>query len=224
MRKLLAIVLALCLMSIPCFAEETDLSVYTWITLGSTDRGISFPVPQNAEFIAPSDEERAAGVITVCSNDDFTLHLQSFASATTPWEDFKNSVLNDTTVKTEFFGEEQNVLYIKNAAPTADSTLATIALDGLDGHIYKIMLFAGIDKNIAPEATVWEIAQTIAAHTRQIDFSALPAREPAAADESSETPAQETTAAETASDAPAQETAAEASSESPAQESTASGT
>ena len=177
MKKIVLIVLMFCLLGTLCLAEDVELMPEDWAFLGYTYGGITFPVPQDVEFYELTSQEQAMGIIVICYNDDFTLQLREFDPSQMTLDEFEKKMLDEPTAEVSFWGENQNVMYVRNTAPTGDSELVSIALNGLDGNLYKISIFTGYDEDYSPDASVWEIAQTVANSTSQMDFSQWPLEE-----------------------------------------------
>jgi hypothetical protein len=171
MKKALYLLLILCMLLSPCLAENMEETPEGWIYMGYTYGGITFLVPDDMETLELTLQEQEAGIILVGYTEDFTLQLRCITPETFTWNDLQDMLLNEPTAEVALIGEEKNVLYYINTAPTADSELVGIALNGLDGNMYKISIFTGFYEDYRSDAPVWEIAQTIAASTRQMDFS-----------------------------------------------------
>lgn len=174
MKKMFSIILILCLLGFPCLAENFESLPEDWFFMGYTYGGITFPVPRNISFLELSSQQQAAGVVVICYNDDFMLQLRGFSPSEMTWDKFRQRMLGEPTAEVSLLGENQDILYVRNTAATATSELANIALKGLDGNLYKISIFTGSDEDASPDARAWEIAQTIAAYTSQMDFSEWP--------------------------------------------------
>lgn len=177
MKKIFSILLVLCLLGTSCLAEEAELLPEGWAFLGYTYGGITFPVPMDVEFYELTPQEQAMGIILICYNDEFTLQLRGFSPKQMTWEEFKKKMLAEPTAEVSLLGEDQSIMYVRNTTSTADSELVSIALNGLDGNLYKISIFTGVDEDYSPDASVWEIAQTVAGYTSQMDFLQWPLQE-----------------------------------------------
>ncbi|MBE5787402.1 MAG: hypothetical protein E7324_07680 [Clostridiales bacterium] len=177
MKKGILLLLALCMLALPCVAEEAKLLPDEWMYVGYTNGGVTFPIPENLEIAQLTAQEQAAGIILVGYHWDITLQLRVFSPEVMTWEDFKTTIEAEATADVQFLGADGSILYYRNTAPSASSELAGIALTGLDGRLYKISVFTGMMEDFSPEAKVWEMAELIAAHTSQMDFSQWPLKE-----------------------------------------------
>ena len=180
MKKMLYLLLILCLLSSPCLAESIEETPEGWLYLGYTHGGITFLVPDNMETLELTPQEEAAGIILVGYNEDFTLQLRCFTPEALTWDAFQEIILDEPSANVEWLGEEKNILCYTNTVPNANSELVGIALNGLDGSMYKISIFTGFSEDYSADAPVWEIARTIATSTSQMDFSQWPLQEEAA--------------------------------------------
>lgn len=177
MKKLLAIVLILCFLAFPCFAENMESLPEDWFFIGYSYGGITFPVPDDTEFYELSEQDQENGFILLCYNQDFTLQLRCFISDEITFDEFKAIMLGESTAEVSYLDEAETILYVKNIHPTADSELVGISMNGLDGNMYKISIFTGMDEDCSTGAKVWEIANTISAFTSYMDFSDWPLQE-----------------------------------------------
>ena len=134
-------------------------------------------IPEDLEIAQLTAQEQVAGIILVGYHWDITLQLRVFSPEVMTWEDFKTTIEAEATADVQFLGADGSILYYRNTAPSASSELAGIALTGLDGRLYKISVFTGMMEDFSPEAKVWEMAELIADHTSQMDFSQWPLKE-----------------------------------------------
>ena len=174
MKKFLTLMLLLALMAAPCFAQEIVETPEGWVYLGYAPGGVSFLVPDDLESQPLSDKQQEAGVIVVSSNMDCTLTLRCFPPEFLTWEDLLAMVQQEPNVEVTLRGEAENILCYRNTVPTANVELYGIALTGLDGNLYKLSIFTGVDGDFSEDAPVWDIAEFIAQNSSQVDFSQWP--------------------------------------------------
>ncbi|MBE5780093.1 MAG: hypothetical protein E7331_12295 [Clostridiales bacterium] len=177
MKKMIVVVLLLCLQVFPCFAESIESLPEDWYFVGYTYGGITFPVPDDVEFFELSEQDKANGIILVCFNQDFTLQLRQFAPSDITWDEFTEIMAGESSADVSYLDEAKSILHVKNTSPTANSELVSISMNGLDGNMYKISIFTGMDEDCSAGARVWECAQTVSAYTRYMDFSDWPLQE-----------------------------------------------
>ena len=175
MRKTLVCLLALLLLCTSAYAEEPVPAPEGWFFFGYTFGGITYAVPGDYEAWPPSDEEKAAGIITVGGNRDFTIQLRCFPPEAITYDGFVARISAEPTAQmsTRMVGEAEIVFY-RNTNPNERSELYGIALTGLDGLLYKISIFTGADGAFGEDARVWEIVDVLAPTVRQMDFSEWP--------------------------------------------------
>ena len=183
MKKLLAIVLILCLQSFPCFAENIESLPEDWFFIGYSYGGITFPVPDDTEFYELSEMDKENGFILICFNQNFTLQLRRFSPDEITFDEFKEIMFSESAAEVSYLDETGTILHVKNTHPTATSELVGISMNGSDGNMYKISIFTGMDEDCSPEAKVWEIANTVSAFTSYKDFSDWPLQEDTSASE-----------------------------------------
>ena len=179
MKKLLVLTLILGLLVFSCAAENADFPPEDWFFIGYTYGGVTFPVPRDTQFYELTPQEQAMGIIVLCFNDDYMLQLRGFAPEALTWESYREKVLAEETALVSYLDEKESILCVQNTAPDANTELVGIALNGLDGNLYKVSIFTGADEDFSPDAAVWEIAQTVAAYTSQMDFSTWPLQDAA---------------------------------------------
>ncbi|MBR4081462.1 MAG: hypothetical protein IKK21_06735 [Clostridia bacterium] len=171
LKKLLSFFLFLILSIAPCCADTIAPLPEGWMYAGYTYGGITFPVPADVVPYELSDQEQAMGIVLVCYNADFMLQLRRFTPNELSWEQYRDLMLGTSTAQVRYSGDDQRVLCVTNTMPSPDSELVGIALNGLDGNLYKISIFTGFDGDCSPNAVVWDIAQIIADYTSQMDFA-----------------------------------------------------
>lgn len=176
MKKLLALVL-LVLLCAGAMAEGVSPNPEGWSYVGYTHGGITFLVPEDMELWQLTDEEEAAGFVLMGGSDDFTLQLRCFTPDVMPLADFRERILAEPTSEVSFTGENGSILCYRNTRPTSQSELYGIVLEGLDGNMYKISIFTGVDGDCSPGAKVWEIARVIGESAATMDFSDWPIEE-----------------------------------------------
>ena len=175
MKKILICLLALMLLCASAYAEEPLYAEDGWSYFGYSFGGITYAIPNDYEEWPPSAEEKAAGIITIGGNRDFTIQLRCFPPEAITYDGFVELVKNEPTAElsTRTVGDAE-IIYYRNTSPSEYSELYGIALTGLDGMLYKISIFTGMDGTFGDDASVWEIAETIASTVRQQDFSDWP--------------------------------------------------
>lgn len=171
LKKLLTIIVILVLTALPCFADTIATLPEGWMYAGYTHGGITFPVPADVVPYDLSEQELAMGIVLICYNADFMLQLRRFTPSELTWEQYRELMLGAATAEVRYSGDDPSILCVKNTVPSPDSELVGIALNGLDGNLYKISIFTGFDEDCSPDAIVWDIAQIIADYTSQMDFA-----------------------------------------------------
>ena len=177
MKKLIAIILILCLQAFPCFAENIGTLPENWFFIGYSYGGITFPVPGDTQFFELSKKDIESGIILIGFNQDFTLQLRCFTPDEITFDDFKEIMLGVPTAEVSYLDEDETILHVINTHPTASSELVGISMKGSDENMYKISIFTGINEDFNAEAKVWEISDTISAFTSYMDFSDWPLQE-----------------------------------------------
>ncbi len=103
---------------------------------------------------------------------DFTIQMRVFQPEELSYDDFKAIIEQESTaeVSTRTDNDSEILLY-RNTRPNAYSELYGIAITGLDGLLYKISIFTGVDEVFGADAPVWAISETVAQTVRHQDFS-----------------------------------------------------
>jgi len=166
------ILIALCLSN--AIAEDWTplLAEDGWTYIGYTYAGITFAVPKDYYSFELTEDDVEDGFVLIGGNDDFTLQMRVFQSEDVDYDTFKAMIERERTaeISTRMDGDSEILAY-RNTRPNAYSELYGIALAGLDGLLYKISIFTGVDEKYGQDAPVWGIAETIAQSTRHQDFS-----------------------------------------------------
>lgn len=174
MRKLLLLVLFLSLMSIPACAQEWTMAPDGWVNMAYVYGGIDFIVPEDFETWELYQSEMEMGYILMGANPDFTLQIRGFTPEQITVEAFQEMLEGIPDAEMSLKETETGkILYYQNTAPTSDSELFGIVMDGIDGNIYKISIFTGEDGDCSKEAKVWSIAQAISQSVNIKDFSQI---------------------------------------------------
>lgn len=184
MKKLLAILMLLCLL-MPAYAELPDgleLNPEGWFWTGIVEGGFSFLLPNDTYSWELTDVQQAAGILLVAGNDDFTLQVRRFEPEQLTLDQMAEILENEPTADTEILDMDgSTVIRYRNTGASATSELYGVVFNGMDGKLYKISFFTGVDEDFSPEAPVWEIAAYIADSLMVVDFSDWPIAEEAAA-------------------------------------------
>ena len=174
-KRHILIVLTLIALCLSCaLAESPDPYVPEdgWIYAGYIYGGVAFAVPGDyAAFDIPEDDA-ANGVVILGGNEDFTLQMRVFPPEVLDYGTFRAMIEAERTAEVSTrMDDGSEITVYRNTRPSAWSELYGIALTGLDGLLYKISIFTGVDEEYGEDAPVWEIARTIGQTARHQDFS-----------------------------------------------------
>ena len=177
MKRILRIMLpALVVLLLPCVAiaggDDLLQADEGWAYVGYTYGGVTFPVPADYVDFGVDATDQTQGYVLIGGSTDFTLQMRVVQPEQMTYEQFKARTQEEPTADwhTRMDGEREILIY-RNMVPSGQSELYGIAMTGLDGLLYKISIFTGIDEDFSSDAPVWQIAETIGAHVRHQDFS-----------------------------------------------------
>lgn len=175
MKRLLIILMTLLLCS-PVLAETVDLPVQLnpegWRYMGYTPAGVTFLIPEDTQSYPLSDAERAAGIVFLGANAEYTVQLRRFEPDQMDLAAFQLMLRFTPDAQVEIReAEGGQIIVYRNPDPTGVSELVGIALTGTDGCMYKISIFTGMDEDCSTNAPVWTIAAQIADSVSIVDYS-----------------------------------------------------
>lgn len=177
--KRLIVLLACLLLCCPALAETPPQpNPEGWRYMGYTPAGVTFLIPADTQLLELTAADRAAGILMMGMNEDYTVQLRRFEADEMTLTRFRFLLMftSGAQMHTRMDGDVEIVCY-RNTTPTAVSELYGIALTGTDGCMYKVSIFTGVAEDYAADAPVWEIAEQIAQSVSIVDYSAWPLTE-----------------------------------------------
>ena len=182
MMKRCALLLLQLLLCLPALAETAGLPEQPnpegWRYMGYTPAGVTLLIPEDTQSYPLSAAERAAGILFVGANEEYTIQLRRYEPDQMDLAAFRAVLMlgSSAQVETRESGGTEILCY-RNPNPTGVSELYGIALTGTDGCMYKISIFTGVDEDCSEDAPVWAIAETIAASVSIVDYTGWPLEE-----------------------------------------------
>ena len=143
----------------------------SWTYVGYIYGGVSFAIPVES-YAYDASPYAQMGLLLLYGNDDYMLQLRVFEPETYTYEAFRERIMAEPTsvVRTREYEGTEILIYL-NSKPDADSELVGVAMEGIDGKLYKISIFTGDSERFGADAPVWKIAEVIAESAYVRDFS-----------------------------------------------------